>query len=255
MTETDALTELLKQALKAKGLTYKDVATLLDMTEAGVKRSFSLKTFSLHRFEQLCSLAGTTLENLSSGIASHKEQNLHEYTLEQEKLFSETPQYLAVFDQLLNGKTVKKIEKKLKLSKGQVSSSLKEIEKVGLIEWLPKDRIRILVSDVKWRENGPLRRKFSKLAKDEFLQHDFSGKNENFSFSILKLTPKSFAELNIRIKELLTEFSQKGEVQSKMGLEQKSVGLLSAVREWNFSVLLGKTSTRLFENNSKGSVL
>lgn len=241
MTETDVLTKLLKQALKAKGLTYKDVAAHLKMTEAGVKRSFSRKTFSLHRFEQLCTMAGTTLEKLSSGISSHKEQSIHEYTLEQERLFSENPLCLAIFDQLLNGATVRKTEKKLRLSKRQVSSSLRNIESVGLIEWLPKDHVRVLVSDVKWRESGPLRRKFSKLAKDEFLQHNFSGKNENFAFSIIKLTPKSLAELNMRMKELVVEFSDKGESQSKMGLEQKNIGLILAVREWNFSVLLGKS--------------
>lgn len=240
MTETDALTRLLKQALKAKGLTYKDVASHLGMTEAGIKRSFSLKTFSLQRFEQLCSLAGTSLEDLSSGISSHKEQKVHEYTMEQEKFFSENPLCLAVFDQLLNRETVRKTERKLKLSKRQTSTSLRALERIGLIEWLPKDRVRVLVSDVKWRENGPLRRKFSKLAKEEFLHHQFSGKNETFTFSIIKLTPKSLNELNLRLKELFTEFSQKGEVQSKMGFEQKSVGVLSAVREWNFSILLGR---------------
>lgn len=240
MTDTEALIELLKQALKAKGLTYKDVAGHLDMTEAGVKRAFSLRTFSLQRFEELCSLAGTSLENLSSGISSKKTQRVHEYTLDQERVFSEDPLCLSIFDQLLNGRRVKEIEKEMGLSKKQISSKLRQIEKMKLIEWLPKDRIRLLVSEVKWREKGPLRKKFSEMAKTEFLQHDFSGQSEVFSFSILKLTPQSLNELNTKLRELLLEYSHKGESQSRMGLKQKSIGCIAAIREWNFSILAGR---------------
>jgi transcriptional regulator with XRE-family HTH domain len=53
MSQIVAVVDALKRALKAKNLTYAQVARELKMSEASVKRMFSSNHFTLHRFEQV----------------------------------------------------------------------------------------------------------------------------------------------------------------------------------------------------------
>ena len=52
-----ALVEALKRMLKAKGLTYADVASAIALSEASVKRMFARGDFPLQRLEEICHFA------------------------------------------------------------------------------------------------------------------------------------------------------------------------------------------------------
>ena len=53
MSQTDQILTALKKCLRAKGLTYRDVAAALELSEASVKRLFSEQSFSLKRLEEI----------------------------------------------------------------------------------------------------------------------------------------------------------------------------------------------------------
>ncbi|MFV2032306.1 MAG: helix-turn-helix domain-containing protein, partial [Gammaproteobacteria bacterium] len=65
MPQVHALFINLKNELKAKGLTYKDVADELDLTEASVKRLFSTEDISLRRLDSICELLRIDLADLT----------------------------------------------------------------------------------------------------------------------------------------------------------------------------------------------
>lgn len=237
MIESHILNQLLKKALKAKGITYLDVAKHLSMSEAGVKRFFSHNSMTLDRFEKICKLAGVSIEKLAAGIGSEKAQNTHQYTLEQENLFASEPICLALFDLLLNGKTIKDITKVKGISISKTHHLLKKIENVGLIEWMPKDKVKVLVKNVQWRENGPLRRAFLEAAKNEFLNHSFTQKEDFFKFQIFSLTPNSRTALIKELKELLQKYMDISSSENQLGFKLDSIGVVLASRKWNFSIL------------------
>lgn len=54
MSQTSNLLQVLKKQLRGQGKTYADVAQLLGLSEASVKRLFASQSFSLQRLEQLC---------------------------------------------------------------------------------------------------------------------------------------------------------------------------------------------------------
>ncbi len=62
MTQAAALIEALKRTLKARKMTYGQVAKGLRMSEASVKRMFSRTHFTLERLDRICELASTSLE-------------------------------------------------------------------------------------------------------------------------------------------------------------------------------------------------
>ena len=67
MAEAAAFVEGLKRHLKARKMTYAEVAKSLRVSEASVKRMFSKGTFTLDRFEQICQFAGTSLTRAGTG--------------------------------------------------------------------------------------------------------------------------------------------------------------------------------------------
>ena len=64
-----ALVDALKRVLKARGLTYADIARGLDLSEASVKRIFSKRDFTLERLDEVCRLAGIDFAELEIGRA------------------------------------------------------------------------------------------------------------------------------------------------------------------------------------------
>ncbi|MCY7313627.1 MAG: helix-turn-helix transcriptional regulator, partial [Pseudoxanthomonas sp.] len=48
------LIDALKRTLRAQGITYRDLALRLKLSEASVKRMFSQRAMTLQRLEQVC---------------------------------------------------------------------------------------------------------------------------------------------------------------------------------------------------------
>ena len=64
MAQKSQIVAELKNALRASGHTYADVAKTLDLSVASVKRLFSTEDLSLHRVDQICDLIGLDLRDI-----------------------------------------------------------------------------------------------------------------------------------------------------------------------------------------------
>src|SRR5438105_1600626 len=64
MSETSVIISVLKQSLRQRGITYKQVARALDISESSVKRLFTQGDFSLTRLEQVCALMQLEIADL-----------------------------------------------------------------------------------------------------------------------------------------------------------------------------------------------
>ena len=64
MSQASLVVDVLKQALRRRGLTYADVARGLGRSESSVKRLFAEKKLTLDRLEKICALAGLELADL-----------------------------------------------------------------------------------------------------------------------------------------------------------------------------------------------
>ena len=53
MPKASNLVDVLKRELKARDITYADLAARIDMSEASVKRMFSQKNFTLQRLDEI----------------------------------------------------------------------------------------------------------------------------------------------------------------------------------------------------------
>lgn len=228
----------LRKTLKSKGLTYKEIAEQIDLSESSVKRLFSDGTFTLERFIEICNVIGVSLLDLAKIADSQEVEMFHEYTIEQEKFFAKNLKYLAYFDQLLKMGSPKRVALVHSISKQQTSDFLSKLEKVGLIEWLPNDKVKFLTPrEVVWRKNGELRKLLLESAKTEFLMSDFVNEFEFFKFSISDLSDSSIRRFRLKLEDLVREFGKEASFDKLLNEKSKKVGLLVGMRPWNLSVL------------------
>ena len=84
MNEIDQLVATLKRRLKIEGMTYRDVAKAIGMSEPSVKRLFASGRFTLERIVEISHLIGFTLAELAHE-ATVSETRLHTLSEAQEK--------------------------------------------------------------------------------------------------------------------------------------------------------------------------
>ena len=84
MNEIKQLVSTLKRRLKIQGMTYRDLASALGMSEASVKRMFAQGRFNLERVVEISNLLGFTLAELTHEAAIG-ENRLHTLSEAQEK--------------------------------------------------------------------------------------------------------------------------------------------------------------------------
>ena len=233
------LIQALKSILKLKEITYKDLAEELDLSESSVKRIFSINSFTLERFCLVCDIAGVSLGDLNQ-IIKGKDPNekFHIYSDEQEKAFVQDMQCLAFFDQLIQGSSPTQVAKKHDLSKKVLHTFLAKLDNLKLIEWRPNDRVKFLVSkDVRWQKGGLLSSRFSKLAREEFTQSNFDQSGDSLNFLSLQLSSNSSQELINKLSELANEYSRIALLEERLRLKRDNLGIMLAVRKWEFSKL------------------
>ncbi len=227
----------LKGALRAKGVSYKDLAESLSLSEASIKRIFSTGSFSLDRFLEICEVSGITPQSLFS-LMSEKSAKVYEYSEIQEQFFVENPNHLSFFDLLLKGNSPKSIAKKHELTITQVQKFLRDLEKIDLVDWLAGDRAKLKVSrNVRWRKGGPLKQKLLPKAREEFLRSSFEDIHAESKFMLIDLSERNQKKLKVRFHELIEDLSKDSSIDQLAKSKRETIGIFLAYRPWNFSLL------------------
>ena len=153
MHQTSQLVDALKKVLRAKGVTYRDVASAVGLSEASVKRIFADKSFSLKRLEEICQYLELTIYELSRLAAHQDQQPVTTLTVEQETALADEPQLLAYFYLLLNGWPAHRIKKRLGMTEVQSNAVVTKLQRLELIERYSRNRVRLLTArTIAWRK-------------------------------------------------------------------------------------------------------
>ena len=239
MHQTTQLVATLKYVLRSKGLTYRDVAAALELSEASVKRIFADKSFSLARLEQICQFLEMSIYELAR-LSAHQDQHpVTTLTIEQETALANEPRLLLCFYLLINGWTPSRIKKRLGMNATQTTGAIAKLHRLKLIEHYSRHRIRLLTArTIAWRKAGPVRRLYEQQIKDEFLDADFEAADGLLRFESAELSHSSMKIVARKIDKLIKEFDDLVELDMALPPEKKkSVGLLLAFRPWVFSLV------------------
>jgi transcriptional regulator with XRE-family HTH domain len=208
MPQSQNLVQTLKQVLKSQGLTYRDVARALDLSEASVKRLFAEQSFSLQRLEQVCQLAGMEISDLVRQMES-RQQVLDELSEVQEQELISDMRLLLVAFLVVNGWSFTEIVDRYQISETEAIRYLARLDRIKLIDLLPNNRIKLRISsNFAWRRNGPIQRFFTAHLQEDFLKSRFDEQNERFQFLSGMFTGASADQVRQRLQQLAQEFHQ-----------------------------------------------
>lgn len=248
MSQTAAVVEALKRALKARKLTYAQVGKALRLSEASVKRMFAANHFTLERFEQVCQFAGVGLTDLAREVDSEKNY-LSRLTLEQEREIVGNPKLFLVAVCALNHMTLEQIVEIYELSKTECIQLLLKLDHIKFLELLPNNRIKLLVTRTfSWLPDGPILRFFKTRAQAEYFRSPFDAPDEFMMVVNAMLAPASGSQVVSKLRKLAAEFSEMHNDDRHLPLGvRRPASLVLALRPWeldDFNALRRKRRAR-----------
>ena len=233
MAESSTLVESLKRALRARRISYAQVAIVLDLSEASVKRLFSRGGFTLERFEQICRLAGTSMMELARE-ADRGKDIVSQLTLEQERAIMRDRKLLLMAVCVLNNLSLDAIVGTYAITKAEGIRLLLELERIRFLELLPENRIRLRVTHTfTWLPNGPIQQYFKAKAQNEYFRAHFDGAGETMLLVNGMLNAAGSSLMLSKLRRLANEFAEMHENQKHLPLgERRPCTLLLAQRPW-----------------------
>jgi len=121
-----------------------------------------------------------------------------------------------------------------RLTTAECLKRLLALDRMGVIDLLPGDRIRLRIArDFDWLPNGPIRRYFATQGQADFLGAAFDGPGEALEFSHAMLAAPAAAELQRELRRLRQKLAALHDESAAVPLDQRrGTGLLLAFREW-----------------------
>ncbi len=239
MAQTRQVIDILKQALKSHGFSYSDVAETLELSEASVKRLFSDCSFSLARLDAICQMMSIEISDLIVMMNQRNaEAMLSELTRQQEQEIANDAALLLVTVCVLNRWTTDDLLANYHLTEPQCIHYLARLERLKLIELLPKNKIKLKVSaNFKWLENGPIQQLFQQKLAADFLKGGFNQPREQLIVINGMLSDEAMTVFHRKLQQLAREFDELNTQDASLSLDQRRGStVMLATRDWQYGL-------------------
>jgi DNA-binding Xre family transcriptional regulator len=235
--ETKSVIDMLKRALKFHMVTYADIAYELNLSEASVKRMFAKQHFTIERLESICSMVNLNFTDLVR-LVDEDQHRLSNLTPEQEEELVSDLKFLLIAICTQSNWTFEEIISYYKFSEPECVKYLARLDKLGLIQLLPNNRIRQMVSkDFRWLSRGPIEKFFEKVAQSKFLESHFTRPGEIRLFKNGMLSRVSVNILRNKVEMLAREFTSFQYDDARLSADERiNTGLMIAIRPWELPI-------------------
>lgn len=237
MSQTSILISALKKTLKSHGKTYTDVAAALDLSTASVKRLFSEQTLSLKRLDAICGMLDMEVTDLLQQIAEDGWQ-LKQLSEAQEQEIANDMALLLVTVAVVNHLSLDELLRVFTINEHIVIQKLAWLDRQGLIELLPKNKIKLKVSgNFAWRPDGPIQRFFQEKVSAEYFSTRFTQVGERLLVLNGMLTDGALDQFQRRLDRLAQDFEELVSQDRNQPIDRRQgQTVVLAVRPWRFGV-------------------
>lgn len=245
MSQSLALINEVKKLLREAAITYKDVAEHLDVSEASVKRMFSLQRFSLQRLEKILELLHMQFSELVERVNARREW-ITQLTPEQETALVADPTLLVITFLIINRWSVEDILAAYDFTEREIQRRLLQLDRLKMIELLPFNRFRLLTArNFKWRRSGPVQRYFSSKIQTEFFDSRFGAPGEELRFLGGTLSPDSLQLMARAFDRLAADFDDLVERDSRLPMNERyGCSAVLALRPMEYSMFSERRKVR-----------
>lgn len=235
MASSTRLIATLKRELKHRGITYRDLALALELSESTVKHMFSAGNFSLRRLDEICDVLKLDFAELVA-IGEEQTARIEQLTLEQEREIVADSRLLVVAYCLVNYWRFEDILNRYTISETEGVRYLRKLDRMGIIELLPGDRVRLRIANsFQWRPDGPIDRFFTSRVQSEFFRHDFTSDGALRIAKNGQLSKRAQAALQDKLRSIGQLFDDAVWEERKLPADKRhGVTMVLAIRDWVF---------------------
>jgi len=227
------LVDALKRHLRARRISYAQLARSIELSEATVKRMFSRQAMTLERLEQICTALGIGLAELLE-YADAGRQALTELSAEQEEELVSDPRLLLALYLSLNRWQEDEVLVHYRFTRPEWTQLLAHLDRMGLIELQPGNRVRPRTArNFQWRADGPIHRLFVTRLLPDYFTRPFGGEYESLKLLTGMVSKATALQLRQRMDEAARDFDLL--LANDLALpapEKLGVSLVLAVRPW-----------------------
>ncbi len=237
MSQIPHVSKVLKQLIKQKQFTYKDLAQRMAMSEANIKRIFSTQNFTLTRLEQICELLEMNLSDLFA-LAQKQTQHISQLTEEQENELLSDVKLLLVAVCVRDAWTFNEITEYYEIDIHECIQLMAKLDKLKVIDLLPNNQYRSLIAqDFRWIPGGKLEQFMEQEVMIKFMTPK---QKEPWAFRFYlrgRYSASSVEIIKRKLNQLTKEAAQLNLEDSTLPLNKRQhFGLLMAMRPWEPSL-------------------
>jgi len=236
MNASAAIVQSIRAVLKQRGMTYRDLAQALDVSEPTVKRDLSRRDFSLSRLDKICAVLDVSAADLAQGTAKASSPQ-SQLSKQQEQALVRDPRLLVVTYLLAGDWKPSDIVSTFQLDENALVKIFLRLDELQIIDFRPPNRIKRLVArNFSWRRDGPVHQFFLARVAPEFLGAAFDAPTDELHFIGGNLSAASMARMKMAIVQLVDEFEELARQDCRLPLEfRDGCSALLALRKWEFS--------------------
>lgn len=228
-TQAASLLKTMKALLHEHRLSQANVAERLGVTTRTVRRWFTSDTVDTGVLEQMCALIGIELFDLFQLAAKDSETKADHLTREQELVLVSNPILWYLFHQILLGWDAAELQQDTGLPTPILVKSLISLEKAGLIDLLPNNKIRLrTVRYLKINPGGPYAHHVNAFIQSFWDRIKIGDPHSVLEVEALKLSAASKTQLSRRFEQLIAEARELSDADRRSN---------DKTREWYFMVL------------------
>lgn len=235
MARSKKLISTLKKELRKQGITYKQVAIALSLSEASIKNMFAKNHFSLERIDRICDLLSIEVSDLAN-LAENDSQTISQLSLQHEKELVGNMSLLLVAYCVTNYWSLEDITAQYDLSETECIQHLAKLDQMKMIELQVNNRIRLMISsNFSWQTNGPIERFFRQQVQSQFFDSDFINEGELRIVSNGNLSIHSRKRLAERLESIGEYFEELNQDDRQLDMQEKMGStMVLAIRPWAF---------------------
>ncbi len=234
MTGSVQLVHGVKAHLRAQGITYRDLASRLGLSEPTVKRDLASGRFTLERLDRICEVLGIDLERL---LSMPDAAPVTELTEEQENALVFHPKLLLVTYLVVNDWKFADITSTFRLEPSDLIDVLLKLDRLKILDFRPPNRLRKLTArNFSWRKDGPVQAYFLQKVIAEFFDARFEAPGDEMRFVGGTLSEASLLRFQASLRRVALEFEQLAHQDSRLPLDERDgCSAILALRRWEFS--------------------
>lgn len=235
MSAAQTLVRNIRSALRQRGMTYRQLADLLELSEPTIKRDLSRGDFSLGRLDRICDVLELSLADLVDG--GQAPTSLQELSEAQERALVRDPQLLLLTYLLVNDWKLAEIGATYEFDETRLVSQLLRLDELGIVDYRPPRRVKKLTArNFAWRRHGPVHEFFLARVAGEFLRGTFDGVGDEFRFLSGMLGLSSRTRMKSALVRLAQEFDELARQDARLPLKERDgFSLMLGLRQWEFS--------------------